>query len=125
MPPVTAGKNAAATGKGPTTWKTHVLAAGLIVVLTLIAYGHLWDGADTPYSNHSDMVAQNLGVKWAAYRALGRPWIAFLEERSIRRQPGVDQPLGTYTNPFHLPFLLDGSEPQRGRRSGSNFWQWD
>ncbi len=104
---MTARKNTAAIRKETATWKAGVLSVGLIVVLTLVAYGHLWRSGYTPYSKHSDLVAQHLGMKWAAYQSVltGRG-LPFWKSDQFAGGPALTNPQALYANPFHLLFVL-------------------
>ena len=61
---------APSTVAGRVNRKSGIVALGLILVVALVAYGHLWRPHYAPYSDCSDLIALHLGMKWAAYQSL-------------------------------------------------------
>jgi hypothetical protein len=100
-------KNTSAPPSFWPNWKTETLAIGLIVLLTFLVYGHLWKSGFTPYSKHSDLVAQHLGMKWAAYRSVSEGHgLPLWKNDQFAGVPGLTNPQSLYANPFHLLFNL-------------------
>ena len=90
-----------------TTWKAGILSAGLIVVLALVVYGHLWRSGYTPYSKHSDLVTFHLPMKWAAYQSVSAgQGLPFWKSDQFAGSPAMTNPQSLYTNPFHLLSVL-------------------
>ncbi|MBW2294161.1 MAG: hypothetical protein JRG94_17895, partial [Deltaproteobacteria bacterium] len=89
------------------TWQKELSLSALLVLLAMVAYGHLLEGGATPYSKHSDLVAQHLAMKNVGYASLqlgeGLPhWKTDL----LGGGPAFTHPQGLFTNPLQLLFLL-------------------
>ncbi len=87
-------------------WQKELALTGALVLLTGLAYGFLLERGTTPYSRHSDIVAQHLGMKEVGRRSLqaghGLPlWKTDL----LSGGPALTHPQALFTNPFQLLFL--------------------
>ena len=90
-----------------TSWRKELSLAAALALLALFAYGHLLEGGATPYSRHSDLVAQHLAMKNVGYQSMqageGLPlWKTDL----LGGGPALTHPQALFTNPLQFLFLL-------------------
>ena len=80
---------------------------GLIVVLSLIAYGHLLAPGKTPYSPHSDFVSEHISTKQVLYDSVWRGHgIPLWRNDQFSGYAGLISPQSQYTYPLHFLFYL-------------------
>ena len=96
-----------------------MLPIALLVVAALAAFGHLLQPGRVPYSDHSDLVACHLGVKWAAYRSIrAGEGLPFWRSDQFSGSPALTNPQAMYANPLHI--LFDVIDPATA--AGPTLW---
>jgi hypothetical protein len=116
---VTSGSSSVAAGGGLSAWKAGILSVALLLVLALVAYGHLWRPGCVPYSNRSDLIAYHLGVKWAAYRSIqAGEGLPFWKNDQLAGGPALTNPQAMYAYPLYL--LFDLTDPATA--AGPTLW---
>jgi hypothetical protein len=119
MPQPETAKCPSASRQDGIGWKADALALGLIFILTILVYGHLWRPGYTPYSKDSDIVAQHLTMKWAAFRSVSAGHgLPFWKSDQFSGSPALSNPQSLYTNPFH--FLFNFMDPTAA--AGPTLW---
>ncbi len=79
--------------------------AGALVLLALLAYGHLLEEGKTPYSKYSDLPAQHLAMKHVAYDSLQRgEGLPLWKSDLMGGGPALTHPQALFTNPLQLLF---------------------
>jgi hypothetical protein len=80
---------------------------GIIVVLSLVGFGHLLTPGQVPYNRYSDFIAQHLTTKTVLYDSLrqGRG-IPFWRNDQFSGYPGLTNAQTMYTYPLHFLFYL-------------------
>ena len=80
---------------------------GVIVVLSLVGYGHLLVPGQVPFNRHSDFIAQHLTTKTVLYESLraGRG-IPLWRNDQFSGYTGLTSPQTMYTYPLHALFAL-------------------
>ena len=89
------------------TWHREFGLTLLLGLLALLAYGQLLEPGATPYSRHSDLVAQHLAMKNVAYESFqvgeGLPqW----KTDMLGGGPALTHPQALFTHPLQLLFLF-------------------
>jgi hypothetical protein len=88
-------------------WQKELGLTLLLVLLALLAYGQLLEPGATPYSPHSDLLAQHLAMKNVAYESLrvgeGLPhW----KSDMLGGGPALTHPQALFTHPLQILFLI-------------------
>ena len=80
---------------------------GIILLLSLIGYGHLLTPGEVPYNRYSDFIAQHLTTKTVLYDSLrqGRG-IPFWRNDQFSGYPGLTNAQTMYTYPLHFLFYF-------------------
>ena len=100
-------------------WRGHLLSAGLIALVALLAYGPLLRPGYIPYSKNSDLIGEHLSRKWAAYRSLhAGQGLPFWKADQFSGGPALIHPSAMYACPLH--FLFNLIDPAAA--AGPTFW---
>ncbi|MCJ7544269.1 MAG: YfhO family protein [Phycisphaerae bacterium] len=90
-------------GRRWTLWAS----GGLILLLSLVGYGHLLTPGHVPFNRYSDFIAQHLTTKTVLYESLraGRG-IPFWRNDQLSGYVALANPQAAYTYPLHFLFYL-------------------
>ena len=100
-------------------WRGHLLSAGLIALVALLAYGPLLRPGYIPYSKNSDLIGEHLSRKWAAYRSLhAGQGLPFWKADQFSGGSALIHPSAMYACPLH--FLFNLIDPAAA--AGPTFW---
>ena len=91
------------------TWLKNqtIMAILLTLVFAGLGYGFLWKTGHTPYSPHSDIIAQHMGTKTILYKALqSGQGLPFWRDDQFSGYPAFSNPQALYTYPLHILFFF-------------------
>ena len=89
-----------------TMWKQEVGLAAAIVAIALVGFGFLLEPGVMPYSAHSDLIAEHLPLKWAAYENLrAGEGLPLWRRDMLSGGPALTNPQAVYVHPLQWPFL--------------------
>jgi hypothetical protein len=118
-PQVAFGENVFGCDRKRAAWRAHLLSAGLIALVALLAYGPLLRPGYIPYSKDSDLIGEHLSRKWAAYRSLhAGQGLPFWKTDQCAGGPALTHPNALYACPLH--FLFNLIDPAAA--AGPTFW---
>jgi len=84
-------------------WKSMAL----ILFLTVAGYGFLWEPGKTPYSPHSDFIAEHVSTKQVLYDSIHQgQGIPFWRNDQFSGYAGLINPISQFTYPLHFLFYL-------------------
>ncbi len=87
-------------------WQKELSLSIALGLLTLVAFGFLFEEGAVPYSPHSDFIAEHLPLKHAAYASMSSGHgLPFWRSDMLSGGPALTNPQALYSNPLQLPFL--------------------
>jgi len=104
--PTAANASATETSPGVRAVREASLAS-FVLVVALIGFGFLLEPGMVPYSKHSDLIAEHLPLKYAAYQALeAREGLPHWRRDMLSGGPALTNPQAVYLHPLQWPFLV-------------------
>ena len=95
------------TGPQKERTRYNALGFGILLLLSLVGYGFLFESGKTPHSNHSDVLPLHLGSKSVLHRARQRgEGIPLWRSDQLSGGPAFTHPQTLYTAPLHVFFWL-------------------
>ncbi len=91
----------------PIPWKREALLLMLVVAIALVGFGFLLEPGTMPYSKHSDLIAEHLPLKYAAWRSVeAGEGLPLWRRDMISGGPALTNPQAVYLHPLQWPYLV-------------------
>ncbi len=84
-----------------------MIAVTIILILSIVGYGFLWEKGTIPYSPHSDIISEHIGSKTVLHRSLENDHgFPFWRNDQFSGYPAFTNPQSLFLYPLHFLFFF-------------------